>query len=154
MCTFIVVPDTKIVYRTSAKHWLSLLRRLDAERVTAFSDFRAIFQKCGIVAYFFNWMRVVQEQLPLQNSVHIKNIMIILKYQCRMGRPLPLTRDGLTKNPERSPLEILSSEAWKRNCAHMCMEALSVQVTHSTEKMFFGQQFREGTGYDFCLLNK
>ncbi|GFT02310.1 uncharacterized protein TNCV_275911 [Trichonephila clavipes] len=151
-CTFIVVPDTKIVYRTSAKHWLSLLRRLDAERVTAFSDIRAIFQKCGIVAYFFNWMRVVQEQLPLQDNM--KNIMTILKYQCRTGRPLPLTRDGLAKNPERSPLEILSFEAWKRNCAHMCIEAPSVQVTRSTEKMFFGQQFREGTGYDFCLMNK
>ncbi|GFR32844.1 uncharacterized protein TNCT_443241 [Trichonephila clavata] len=99
-------------------------------------------------------MRVVQEQLPLQNSVQMKNIMTILKYQCRTGRPLPLTRDGLAKNPERSPLEILSFEAWKRNCAHMCIEATSVQVNRRTEKMFFGQQFREGTGYDFCLLNK
>ncbi|GFX92057.1 uncharacterized protein TNCV_4416791 [Trichonephila clavipes] len=153
-CTFIVVPNTKVVYRTSAKHWFSLLRRLDAERVTAFSDIRAVFQKCGIVAYFFNWIRVVQEQLPLQNSVHMKNIMTILKYQCRTGRPLPLTRDGLAKNPERSPLEILSFEAWKRNCAHMCIEEPSVPVTRSTEKMFFGQQFREGTGYDFCLMNK
>ncbi|GFQ64227.1 uncharacterized protein TNCT_570121 [Trichonephila clavata] len=153
-CTFIVVPDNKVVYRTSAKHWLGVLRRLDAERVLAFSDIRAIFQKCGIVAYFFNWMRVVQEQLPLQNSVQMKNIMTILKYQCRTGRPLPLTRDGLAKNPERSPLEILSFEAWKRNCAHMCIEAPSVQVNCSTEKMFFGQQFREGTGYDFCLRNK
>ncbi|GFV31336.1 uncharacterized protein TNCV_4523631 [Trichonephila clavipes] len=140
-CTFIVVPNTKIVYRTSAKHWLSLLRRLDAERVTAFSDIRAVFQKCGIVAYFFNWIRVVQEQLPLQNSVHMKNIMTILKYQCRTGRPLPLTRDGLAKNPERSPLEILSFEAWKRNCAHMCIEAPSVPVTRSTEKMFLVNNF-------------
>ncbi|GFR23765.1 uncharacterized protein TNCT_189391 [Trichonephila clavata] len=153
-CIFIVVHDTKVVYRTSAKHWLSLLRRLDAEHVTAFSDIRAIFQKCGIVAYFFNWMRVVQEQLPLQNSVHMKNIMTILKYQYRTARPLPLTRDGLAKNPERSPLEILSFKAWKRNCAHMCIEAPSVQVNRSTEKMFFGQQYREGTGYDFCLMNK
>ncbi|GFY64067.1 uncharacterized protein TNIN_184001 [Trichonephila inaurata madagascariensis] len=106
-----MVPDTKTVYRISAKHWLSLLRRLDAERVTAFSDIRAIFQKCRIVAYCFNWMRVVQEQLPLQNSIRMKNIMIILKYQCRTGRPLPLTRDGLAKIPERSLLEILSFEA-------------------------------------------
>ncbi|GFQ74340.1 uncharacterized protein TNCT_353571, partial [Trichonephila clavata] len=104
-CTFIVVPDNKVVYRTSAKHWLGVLRRLDAERVLAFSDIRAIFQKCGIVAYFFNWMRVVQEQLPLQNSVQMKNIMTILKYQCRTGRPLPLTRDGLAK--------ILNDLPWK-----------------------------------------
>ncbi|GFW90529.1 uncharacterized protein TNCV_565671 [Trichonephila clavipes] len=119
--------STVLTRGTPAKHWLSLLRRLDAERVTAFSDIRAIFQKCGIVPYFFNWMRVVQEQLPLKDNM--KNIMTILKYQCRTGRPLPLTRDGLAKNPERSPLEIFSFEAWKRNCAHMCIEAPSVQVT-------------------------
>ncbi|GFX13553.1 uncharacterized protein TNCV_3136261 [Trichonephila clavipes] len=128
------LPD--LCLKTSAKHWLSLLRRLDAERVTAFSDIRAVFQKCGIVAYFFNWIRVVQEQLPLQNSVHMKNIMTILKYQCRTGRPLPLTRYGLAKNPERSPLEILSFEAWKRNCSHVYRSTIGASDPFDGKNIF------------------
>ncbi|GBN19686.1 hypothetical protein AVEN_261773-1 [Araneus ventricosus] len=152
--TYIVVEPDCVLYK-SAKDWCGLLRRLDLRRVVAFSDIRAIYQKCGIVSYFFNLLRVVERQLfrgDLRGS-EAKDVVTIVKYQCRTGRPLPATRNGLEKNPVRSLLEILSFEAWKKNLARMCtLEKQDQDVRCSMDRMFFGEQPMEGTGGEFSLL--
>ncbi|GBL58219.1 hypothetical protein AVEN_240821-1 [Araneus ventricosus] len=102
-------------------------------------------------------MRVVERQLfqgNMQGS-HAKDVATIVKYQCRSGQPLPMTRNGLEKNPIRSQLEILAFEAWKMNLARMCtQEKREEKVKYSMDKMFFGEQPNEGTGGSFALLPK
>lgn len=137
---YIIVHD-KVVYQ---KTMGALLHRLSA--VEAFSDIRLVFQKCGLVSYFFNVARVVKRQL-VANDVYYKDVMTVVKYQCRSGRPLPLTREGLVRNPERSPIEILSFEAPKKNMALLCTEGGEYAVEKSAEKILLGQQFNEGTGF-------
>lgn len=134
-----VVVGQQVVY---TKQLPVLLRRLT--RVEAFSDLRTVFQKCGLVSYFFNVARLNPE----------RDVMTVVKVQCRTGRPLPLTREGLAKNPERSPMEVLSFEAPKKNLARLCtLKKGFYPVEKSSDKMFFGQQFNEGTGF-FALRGK
>lgn len=157
---FILAQDrgsVKVLYRTSKDLFL-LMRHLRWDQVSAFSDIRFLFQKCGIVCHFFNMVELVQRQL-FQNdgSVYEKDVLTLMKYQCRSGTPLPLTRDGLANNPDRTPLEILSFEAPKKNFAKLSTGKLRGQwynVQTSADKIFFGQQFNEGTGYSFALKPK
>lgn len=144
----------RITY-TQFKDLDHLLRRLKAGRVVAFTDAKLIFQKCGIVSYFFNYMWLVRFQLYGSMTVN-RDIANICKYQCRSGKPLPMNRDGLAKNPYRSPLEVLSFEAPKKNFVRFCTQENqegSFPVRNSMDKIFFGQQFNEGTGYSFELRN-
>ncbi|KAG8170337.1 hypothetical protein JTE90_014799 [Oedothorax gibbosus] len=152
---FILVPN-RIIYK-SFKDLQILLQQLKLDRIVAFSDIRNIFQKCGLVCYFFNLVNVVQHQLLTDMScVYARDVLTIMKYQCRTGTPLPLTREGLSKNPDRSPIDVLSFEAPKKNYARMCTEQpkRSFPVMTSADKIFFGQQFNEGTGYHFGLMPK
>ena len=149
---FILVPN-RVLYKTF-KDLQLLLQRLRADRIVGVSDIRYTFQKCGLVSHFFNLVNVVQRQLLLDmDAVYARDVLTVMKYQCRTGKPLPLTRDGLGKNPERSPIEILSFEAPKKNYARMCTEQPTRMhpVKKSADKIFFGQQFNEGTGYQFAL---
>lgn len=145
---FIYVPEQdKILYR-SVKDLTLLFKRLD--NVLAISDLKYVFQKCGIVSHFFNLHRVLERQLFTEgDSPARKDVMTVCKYQCRTGRPLPLSRDGLAKNPERTPIEVLSFEAPKKNYARLCCQRppIETKVHSSADKIFFGQQFNEGTGY-------
>lgn len=154
--TYVIVETDCVLYK-STKECYDLLRRVDPKRVVAFSDIRAVYQKCGIVSYFFNVLRVVERQL-FQGNVRgsqAKDVTTIVKYQCRTGQPLPMTRNGLEKNPERSMLEILAFEAWKMNLARMCTQGKRETVIKcSMDKMFFGEQPIEGTGGNFALLPK
>lgn len=145
----------KVLYQTSRDLYL-LLRYVPLEKIVAFSDIRAIFEKCGIVSYFFNMLEIVRRQLWVNDgSVYEKDMTTIIKYQCRSGTPLPLTRDGLAKNPNRSPIDVLSFEAPKKNYARFSTRPdrnAWHDVKTSSEKIFFGQQFNEGTGYEFALM--
>lgn len=143
---FIVIEDGRVLYR-SMKDLVLLTMRLDG--LVAISDIRLMFEKCGIVSYFFNLMKIIDRRLCLEKgTVFERDVMTIVKYQCRTGRPLPLTRDGLAKNAERSPIEVLSFEAPKSNYARLCtLPQTRYDVYKSTDKIIFGQQFNEGTGY-------
>ncbi|GIY15383.1 uncharacterized protein CEXT_25951 [Caerostris extrusa] len=148
---------TRVLYR-SARDLLLLLRRLDTRDVVAFSDIRYIFQKCGIVCHFFNMVEILYKQYFTNDaSVHERDVLTIVKYQCRTGKPLPLTREGLAKNKERSPIEVLSFEAPKKNYVRLSVgpeREKWYNVDTSADKIFFGQQFNEGTGYKFALMPK
>lgn len=143
MFDFIIVED-KVLYK-NIKSLFTLLCRLT--KIDGFSDIRMVFQKCGLISYFFNVAHVVKYRFSNQ-PIYAKDIMTVVKFQCRTGRPLPLTREGLAKNPERSPLEVISFEAPKTNFArYSTINAGTYPVKKSADKMFFGQQFNEGTAY-------
>lgn len=155
---YILVEDrgsVKILYQ-SLKDLYGMLRRIPPEKIVAFSDVRCLFQKCGIVSHFFNMVKLVEKQLfNNDDSAYEKDVLTLIKYQCRSGKPLPLTRDGLAKNPDRTPLDILSFEAPKKNFAKFSTGTSRNQwfdVESSADKIFFGQQFNEGTGYSFALM--
>lgn len=157
---FIVVEDRgsiKVLYK-SAKDIFTLLKYLTLQEVIAFSDIRYLYNKCGILSHFFNMVTLVQHQLfKGDDSTYEKDVLTLIKYQCRSGKPLPLTRDGLAQNPDRSPLEVLSFEAPKKNYARLSTFSNRDQwcpVKTSSDKIFFGQQFNEGTGYCFEVRNK
>jgi hypothetical protein len=160
----VVVEDdgrhSKILYRSSKDLNLLLTRYLNVEDVVAFSDIRYVYNKCGITCFFFNLLEIVRRQLFRKNDdpVYEKDVTTVMKYQCRSGIPLPLTRDGLVKNPDRTPIEILSFEAPKKNYARLStsspMRGKWIDVESSSDKIFYGQQFNEGTGYSFALLPK
>lgn len=151
----------RIVYKSYARDLIHLLKHLDGNNIFAYNDVKCIFQKCGITCYFFNMVRVVRimNDRKISSSAtfdnrHLHDLVNVIKYQCRTGTPLPLNRDGLAKNPERSPLEVLSFEAPKKNYVRLSTaeEKTFYPIKTSTDKMFFGQQFNEGTGYTFAIL--
>lgn len=158
MFQFIVVEDwnhVKVLY-TSSKDVFTLLKHIPPGQVAGFSNVHYLYDKCGILSHFFNMVAVARFQLfKGDDPVYEKDMVTLIKYQCRSGRPLSLTREGLAKNPDRSPLEVLSFEAPKRNYARLCTTYPRRDEWHpvaaSSDKIFFGQQFNEGTGYHFEL---
>lgn len=154
--------NNRVLYK-SFKNLQTLLLRLDPQNVVCFSNVRYIFKQCGLISFYFNMLRIAERQLFQNNShttqsVYANDVCTVLKYQCCTGQPLPLTRDGLVKNAQRSPLEILSFEAPKKNYARLCTltssspEEITYPVQTSADKIFFGQQFNEGTGYRFDVM--
>lgn len=158
-CKYIVVEDRgsiKILYQ-SLKDLYDLLRIISLKNVVAFSDVRNLFQKCGIVSYFFNMVQIVERQLfTNDDSPYEKDILTLIKYQCVSGKPLPLTRDGLAKNPNRTKLEVLAFEAMKKNLTHYSTDKSSDKWSDasaaSADCLFFGQQCKEGDGFSFALI--
>nr|XP_042912495.1 uncharacterized protein LOC122272646 [Parasteatoda tepidariorum] len=132
-----------------------LMRNLKLTRVVALSDVKYVFKKCGIVCYFFNLINLLK--LQFFKTMHstgrnFKDIINILKFQCHMGEPLPLNRNGLKKHPNRSGLEKLCFEAVKQNYVLESIQSKMYDVNDSVSKIVFGEQFVEGTGYKFSLL--
>lgn len=155
---YVLVQDqrgVRILYQSAAQ-LTELLQRLDMRKVVAFSDIRSLLKQCGVVCHFFNMVQLLRRQLFTNvDSVYEKDVLAVCKYQCRSGQALPLTREGLAKNQERSPIEVLSFEAPKKNYARLCTgpeRTTQYGVTTSADKIFFGQQFNEGTGSGFALL--
>ena len=156
---YIIVKDrgsVKILYQL-LKDLYNMLRRISPRKIVAFSDVRCLFQKCGIVSHFFNMVRIVERQLFINDgSTYEKDVLTLIKYQCRSGTPLPLTRDGLAKNPARTIMDILSFEAPKKNLAIFSTgESKNVwfRLTSSADKIFSGEQFIEGVGYLFKIIS-
>lgn len=158
---YILVEDrgsVKVLYQ-SLKDLYGLLRRVSPKEIAAFSDVRNLFQKCGIVSHFFNMVKIVERQLFTNDeSAYEKDVLTLIKYQCRSGKPLPLTRDGLAKNPDRTMIEVVSFEALKKNFAKFCTGESRNQwsggLSNSAEKLFFGQQCNDGDGYTFAVIPK
>lgn len=158
---YILVEDrgsVKILYQ-SLRDLYGLLRRIAPNKIVAFSDVRNLFQKCGIVSHFFNMIKIVERQLFINDdSAYEKDVLTLMKYQCRSGKPLPLTRDGLAKNPDRTPIEVLSFEAVKKNFGKFSTgkfrKRWSKGLSASADGMFFGQMPQEGDGYRFAVIPK
>lgn len=162
--TFIIteafVPGyVRILYKTS-KELVFLLRHLDGRKIVAFSDVKYVVARCGMICHFFNMRMLTKLQLFRSDSAvkgrTERDILNICKYQCRTGRPLPLNRDGLANHAKRSPLEVLSFEAPKKNYVLLSTGEKGRRkhpVKTSSDKIFFGQQFNEGTGYHFSIMN-
>lgn len=134
-----------------------VFRHVNPSNILGFTDLKYIYKKCGIVCYYFNLIQVVK--LQFFKNLHpsgrnFKDICNILKYQCFTGEPLPLNRNGLRKNPNRSALEKICFEAVKQNYVSESLKDIVFPVNDSVSKIFFGQQFNEGTGYKFAILNK
>lgn len=157
---YIVVEDrgtVKILYQ-SLRDLTALLSRLSPQNIVAFSDVRCVFHKCGVINHFFNMIQLVEKQLFVNDdSIYEKDVIFMIKYQCIYNLLYPLTRSGLAKCPNKSPLEILSFEAPKQNFSRLSTRPSRKQwydVTTSADKIFFGQQFNEGVGYTFALMPK
>lgn len=145
----------KILFKPQYRSFV--LKCINPTRIVAISDLKYVYEKCGIVCYFFNLIQICKLQFfknMILESKHETDIINILKYQCYTGQLLPLNRNGLRKNTNRSGLDKLSFEAIKQNYISESIKNYQYPVQTSIDKIFFGQQFNEGTGYTFALQPK
>lgn len=156
---YIIVEDrgsVKVLYKSLSNLYV-ILRRVPLKHITAFSDVRCVFRKCGITSAFFNMVQVAQRQLfTNKGSNYDKDVVSILRFMFCRGELLPMNREGLAKNKDKPPIDVISFEAMKRNCARI-VTGPKRDVWHpvhtSSENIFYGKQFNEGTGYSFTLHN-
>lgn len=149
--------SVKVLYKNLCDlHFI--LRCVPLKHVVAFSDVRCLFKKCGITCAFFNMVQVARRQLFVNDdSRYEKDVIAILTFMFCRGELLPMNREGLAKNKDKPPIDILSFEAMKRNCARIATGprgGVWHDVQSSCERIFHGIQFNEGTGYTFTLHNK
>lgn len=150
LAQFIIIKAfTPGVYRILYKnrvHLESLLSHLNSDNIIAFSDVMYVYKKCGISSYFCNLINLLDHQF-FKNAKHLTandfDIVNIIKYQCFSGQPLPLNRNGLRKDPNKSGLERLCFEAVRQNLIEESVKGSQYRVEDSTSKIFFGQQFNE-----------
>lgn len=134
-----------------------VFRHINQSKIVCFTDLKFVFKKCGIISYFFNLIHVIKFQFfktMNPSGRNYKDISSIIKYQCCTGEPLPLNRNGLRKNKNRSGLEKLCFEAVKQNYVFESIKTKKYSVNDSVSKIYFGQQFNEGSGYQFEIINK
>lgn len=157
---YIIVEDRgslKVLYRSLNDLFL-LLRRVPLRCIVAFSDVRCLFKKTGITCTFFNMLQLAQRQLFVHDdSKYEKDVTTLLVFMFCRGELLPMNREGLAKNKDNPPIDVLSFEAMKRNCSRIITGPFRGDwhdIYSSSELIFSGQQFREGTGGPFELRNK
>lgn len=156
---YILVEDrgsVKVLYK-SLNDLYFILRCVPLKHITAFSDIRCLFKKCGITCTFFNMIQVTRRQLFVNDgSKYEKDVITLLTFMFCRGELLPMNREGLAKNKDRPPIDVLSFEAMKRNASRLATgpsRGLFHEVTSSLESVFAGQQFKEGTGGPFGVHN-
>lgn len=145
----------KIIQKSEHKSFF--FKHINQFDIVAFTDLKYIYEKCGLICYFFNLINVLKLQFfktMNAESKEEKDIINILRYQCYTGKMLPINRNGLKKNINRSGLDKLCFEAIKQNYALESVKNNNYPVNSSIDKMFFGQQFNVGTGYNFALMPK
>lgn len=145
----------KILHKS--EHRGFIFRHINQNNIVAFTDLKYIYKKCGLVCYFFNLIAVVKLQFfkkTTLESKHERDMINILTYQCYTGTLLPLNRNGLKKNENRSGLDRLCFEAVKQIYVHESIRNIEYPVGTSTiSKLHYGQQFPIGTGYnDFAVI--
>lgn len=157
---YVLVEDrgsVKVLYRSLNDLYL-ILRRVPLRQVAAFSDVRCLFKKCGITCTFFNMMEIARRQLFVNDhSQYEKDVTSILTFMFCRGELLPMNREGLAKTKDRPPIDVVSFEAMKRNCSRIATgssRGMWHEVKTSSEKIFCGSQFNEGTGYCFEITRK
>lgn len=159
LAKFVIIESSKpgiyhILYK-SRTLLVVLLNNISLKNIIAFSDIMHIYNKCGISSYFFNFINILEIQF-FQNikqlSSYDLNTINIIKYQCFSGAPLPLNRNGLRKDSNKSGLERVCFEAARQNLIEESIHNKSYPVKDTISKLFFGQQFNEGTGYKFAVI--
>lgn len=143
----------KIVQKS--EHRSFIFRHIDQNNIMAFTDLKYIYKKCGLVCYFFNLIAVVKLQFFKKTSLqskHERDMINILMYQCYTGILLPLNRNGLKKNENRSGLDRLCFEAIKQIYVNESIKNTEYPVQTSISKLVYGQQFPAGTGYNNFAL--
>lgn len=155
---YILVEDRgsiKVLYRSLADLY-QILRHVPLQDIAAFSDIRCLFKKCGITCSFFNMVEIANRQLFMNDgSKYEKDVITLLTFMFCRGELLPMNREGLAKNKDRTPIDILSFEAMKKNCSKLCtgpLRGVWHEVERSLEYIFTGRQFIEGTGYMFACI--
>lgn len=159
MFDYILVEDrgsNKVLYKSQEDLYL-LLRCVPLKSICAYSDVRSIFKKCGITCSFMNTLEVARRQLFVNDgSKYEKDVITLLTFMYSRPIPLPLNREGLAKNKDRTPIDVLSFEAMKKNCSKFATgpdRGKWHKVTSSFDRIFTGQTFNEGTGYtDFAIF--
>lgn len=153
---YILVEDRgslKVLYRSLADLYL-ILRCVPLKDVVCFSDIRCLYKKCGIACSFFNMVEIANRQLFINDgSKYEKDVITLLTFMFCRGELLPMNREGLAKNKDRTPIDILSFEAMKKNGAKLCTGPSRGKwhnVERSSEFMYTGRQFKSGTGYTFA----
>lgn len=156
---YILVEDrgsVKVLYKNLTDLYL-ILRCVPLKHIAAFSDIRCLFKKCGITCAFFNLVHVTRRQLFVNDdSKYEKDVITLLTFMFCRGELLPMNREGLAKNKDRPPIDVLSFEAMKRNCSRL-ITGPEREVWHtvqtSLECVYCGRQFKEGTGGSFAVIN-
>lgn len=156
---YILVEDrgsVKVLYKSLSDLYL-ILRCVPLKHITAFSDIRCLYKKCGITCTFFNMVQVTRRQLFVNDgSKYEKDVITLLTFMFCRGELLPMNREGLAKTKDRPPIDVLSFEAMKRNCSRLITgpdREIWHTVGSSLECIYCGCQFKEGTGGSFALLN-
>lgn len=144
----------KIIQKSEHKHFF--FRHIHHENVVAFTDLKYIYAKCGLVCFAFNLRKIVKLQffkhMTVENK-HEHDILNILIYLFYSGVMLPINRNGLKKNKNRSGLDRTCFEAIKQILVSESLKEIDYLVQSLIEEFFFGQQVSVGTGYKgFALI--
>lgn len=152
---YILVEDRgslKVLYRSLADLYL-ILRCVPLKHVVCFSDIRCLFKKCGNTCSFFNMLEIANRQLFMNDgSKYEKDVITLLTFMFRRAELLPMNREGLAKNKDRTPIDVFSFEAMKKNGAKFCTGPSRGEwhtVERTLEQIFYGQQPNSGTGFTF-----
>lgn len=146
----------KIIQKSEHKNFI--FRHISHKNIVAFTDLKYIYEKCGLVCFTFNLRKIVKLQffkhMTVENK-HELDILNVLIYLYYSGIMLPINRNGLKKNRNRSGLDRCCFEAIKQNLVAESLKETVYKVQSLIEEFFFGQQVSVGTGYKgFALLSK
>lgn len=151
------VPDVTKIIVQKAEDKDYVFRHTDQRNILAFTDLKYVFKKCGGACYYFNLIAVVKLQFFKNVNAsgrNVTDICNIIYYQNSKGVIYPMNRNGIKNDKNRSGLGKMSFEAVKQNYVAEAIKNQVYGVDDSTSKMYYGQQFNEGTGYKFHVLNK
>lgn len=145
----------KVLYKSLADLY-NVLRRVPLRNIYAFSDVRCVFKRCGSLPTYFNMGKLAKRQLfKNDNPRYEKDITTLLTFMFSRRELLPLNREGLARNKDRTPIDILSFEAMKRNASKLATGDLRgqwIDCQGSNDAILTGSQPVEGTGYHYELL--
>lgn len=144
----------KIIQKSEHKNFI--FRHIHHENIVAFTDLKYIYAKCGLVCFAFNLRKIVKLQffkhMTVENK-HELDILNVLRYLYYSGIMLPINRNGLKKNKNRSGLDRCCFEAIKQILVSESIKETVYPVQSVIEEIFFGQQVGVGTGYKgFALI--
>ena len=157
---FVLVEDrgsVKILYKSLSDLYV-VLRRVPLRNIYAFSDVRCVFKRCGSLPTFFNMEKLAKRQLFKNDNLRYeKDITTLLTFMFSRQELLPMNREGLARNRDRTPVDVLSFEAMKRNASKLATGDLRgqwIENQGSAANIMTGIQPVEGTGYYFALIGK
>ena len=146
----------KIIQKSEHKHFI--FRHINPRNIVAFTDLKYINEKCGLICYYFNLINILKLQFFKKMKIdgeHEKDIINVLKYQYYTGKLLPINRNGLKKNENRSGLDKCAFEAMRQNLTNEAILEKTYLVDSPISQIIVGKQFSVGTGdMNFALKSK